>query len=584
MLPKFILFIIVVILIIVLVIHRARSHNKTIISGGKGPYVEDEDRLKKKTIKAFEDFCYPKSYKLQAQQDFVRKYFSKKANNPSSVLIFHKIGSGKTCTAIQIGKAISSLTTNAKGGRPLYLMPASLIPGFYNEVRSPCGNLPRRLLNSPIPTSEPGTPSYKKEIAASNEEIDEHFQVFSYNTFASDGHHKTDSDTPAIIVDEVQNINNPKGTFYNAVFSWIKKHPKASIIIMSATPLFDNTSELYGLAKLLYGWAWSDPKKNAKIIESVESLSDSSNITPQLVKKLFHAKTPSDNKSLKLRPTFTSFYAGAPDFTFPETHIHVKKCEMSAFQTKWYKSQVAAELTKTGKIRMEQIANNFYIKSRQRSNVTFPKGLDGKLSELTKSLIKSDLAAYSCKWAALIKKLNKGQLSFIYTAFTGPAGIEGICHILKAFGWKDFMKDGPGPRRFAIWSGDESLSQKDTLRATFNDPKNNNASQIQIVIGSPAIKEGVSLFRVRQVHIMEAYWNHSRLEQIYGRAVRYCSHKRLDPAERRVDIYIYAGVTKGAIITTRRPATPKNSIDLYMLDMADKKRDAADKIIRVLAN
>ena len=56
----------------------------------------------------------------------------------------------------------------------------------------------------------------------------------------------------------------------------------------------------------------------------------------------------------------------------------------------------------------------------------------------------------------------------------------------------------------------------------------------------PAIKEGVSLLRVKYVHIIEPYWNLSRLEQVIGRAVRFCSHKDVEEDKRIVKVYIYS--------------------------------------------
>ena len=152
----------------------------------------------------------------------------------------------------------------------------------------------------------------------------------------------------------------------------------------------------------------------------------------------------------------------------------------------------------------------------------------------------------------------------------GPMDFCGRIHVkcLKVFGYKNFSENGPGKCRFAIWSGDQTNREKDIIRATFNSSKNDNSSQIQIIIGSPSIKEGVNLLRVKQVHILEAYWNHSRLEQIYGRAVRFCSHKTLSKDERNVIIYIYAAICK-----QNKKITPKESIDLYMLEMADKKKE-----------
>jgi hypothetical protein len=227
-----------------------------------------------------------------------------------------------------------------------------------------------------------------------------------------------------------------------------------------------------------------------------------------------------------------------------------------------------------------KIKNDFYVKTRQRSNIVFPNGLTGDegLRGLSKQLIKNNLAVYSAKFAALLKKLRKRELSFIYSGFTGLGGIAALTKCLRAFGWEDFAVSGPGPRRYAIWSGEESGGEKDRIRQVYNSQSNDDGSQIQVIIGSPAIKEGVSLLRTRQVHILEPYWNHSRLLQVYARAVRFCSHKSLPKAERDVQIYIYAAVTE------RNPKiiSPETSVDLYMLDIADQKREASEPYVEAL--
>ena len=51
--------------------------------------------------------------------------------------------------------------------------------------------------------------------------------------------------------------------------------------------------------------------------------------------------------------------------------------------------------------------------------------------------------------------------------------------------------------------------------------------------------EGISLKNVRQVHILESYWNDVRIKQVVGRAVRANSHIALPAKERHVDIYMY---------------------------------------------
>jgi SNF2 family DNA or RNA helicase len=82
------------------------------------------------------------------------------------------------------------------------------------------------------------------------------------------------------------------------------------------------------------------------------------------------------------------------------------------------------------------------------------------------------------------------------------------------------------------------------------------------MLGSPSIKEGVSLLRVQQVHIMEPYWNMSRMLQIMGRAVRFCSHKDVPRSKRFVAIYLYLATYPG-----------EKTIDQYIWALAKKKNE-----------
>lgn len=496
---------------------------------------------------SFNDFCYPTKYSVQPQQKFAGDYMRPHGDVVKEILIYHKIGAGKTCLSIQIAQQWLSR------GRPLIVMPASLIPGFRNELRSECaGNdYISPTLRSELQLASPTSARYREIIAKSDELIDSKYTIMSYNKFITDG---AETAAPIIIIDEVQNISNTESKCFGAAVSWIEGNPRSSVVIMSGTPLFDNPGELFSLAKLLR-------------IDLPNGSGGAYEFKPKDVPHLFAGKI--------------SYFAGAPQFTFPRTNIAIKQCLMGDFQTKWYKSEVEAEVKKhTTDVKLVKISNDFYIKSRQRSNVVYPEGLTGTngINKMSSSNLTTYLSRYSAKCAYLMKKLRKGKLSFVYSGFTGYGGIRFIMHVLSAHGYLDYFKHGPGPRRYAVWSGDQSARTKDILRDVFNNQSNDDASKLQIIIGSPSIKEGVTLLRVRQVHVMEAYWNHSRLEQIFGRAVRYCSHKRLPSAERTVDIFIYAAVTKKITAHQMRgEVDPNISIDLYMLSMADKKRAECEK-------
>ena len=122
------------------------------------------------------------------------------------------------------------------------------------------------------------------------------------------------------------------------------------------------------------------------------------------------------------------------------------------------------------------------------------------------------------------------------------------------------LAKGPGVNRFMIFSGKEDRRQRAITLAIFNSQWENVPKGIRAVLEKGKIDlkkkylhgeiircigitgagaEGISLRNVRQVHIMEPFWNMVRVEQVKGRAVRICSHMDLPIAERKVDIFTY---------------------------------------------
>ena len=499
---------------------------------------------------SFEDFCFPKKYRIQPQQIFCGDFMDPLGGR-KSLLVYHKIGAGKSCVAIQITRRWLGQT------RPLVIMPASLVGGFRAELRTKCAaNLfIDRAKREILAKSPAGSAEYRSVIEESNRMIDDSYNIMSFNRFLT---HGSAVDSQIIVIDEVQNINNAKGKIYQALLKWLERHPAAVVVAMSGTPIFDSARELITLAKILR-------------IDTAEVEEDSALFTPAWITRAYAGHV--------------SYFGGAPSYTFPAVTVKVVQCVMSKFQAKWYKSEVEAEESKrSGQLTFHRINNDFYIKSRQRSNIVYPSGLVGTVgySHLAGQLANDKkMAKYSAKYYKLIRSLRKGALSFVYSSFAGWAGIKIIAKILDEHGYSNYSNAGPGPRRYALWTGAETIRQKDEIRAAFNNPANDDASQIQIIIGSPSIKEGVSLMRVRQVHVIEAYWNHSRLEQIYGRAVRYCSHKTLPAADRDVVIKIYAAVTR-VVRARERDLAPAQSVDLYMLRMADKKSEENGKFTNAL--
>lgn len=80
---------------------------------------------------------------------------------------------------------------------------------------------------------------------------------------------------------------------------------------------------------------------------------------------------------------------------------------------------------------------------------------------------------------------------------------------------------------------------KEDLKQKFGDDQNLYGKFINIFMTTKKGTEGIDLKHVRQVHIMEPYWQHVLMEQVIGRAVRTNSHIRLPEKERNVEVFIY---------------------------------------------
>ena len=122
----------------------------------------------------------------------------------------------------------------------------------------------------------------------------------------------------------------------------------------------------------------------------------------------------------------------------------------------------------------------------------------------------------------------------------------------------DTLSAGADVRRYITYTGDEEREKRNILLAIFNGKwgrvpgtlaaqvkelagvdNNFTGGIIKVIMITQSGAEGISLANVRQVHIMEPYWNYVRLEQVKGRAIRICSHADLPPEDRNVDIFTY---------------------------------------------
>jgi len=500
--------------------------------------------FKKYTIKkkhqTYNEICFPKKYELQLPQIFLSKYI-----NPHTpykrILIYHRIGAGKTCSAIQIAEQWKHIRNI------IIVLPASLISNFRMELRSPCtGNNylsenDRMKLDSLHPNSE----SYKEIIRKSDERIDKYYNIYSYNKFVDlIDEHMISLRNAILIIDEIQNMVSYGGTYYNKLYALIHSASKdLRIVLLSATPMFDKPNEIALTINLLRSTKDELPVENKFNQTFIDIHKHGNNIT---------YKMKNIDLFKKYIKGYISYFRGAPSFTFPEIIMRFVKCEMSDFQLAAYRAVLKHEeyeeqALAEDAIYVGDLPNNFMIGTRIVSNIVFPNKRLGEsgLKSLTLRIIRDNLEKYSVKFHNIMRRIRKvkGKV-FVYSSFKEYGGIESFIKVLDAFGYTDYNETGEGRKRYAVWSGDESLARREHTKNIFNMIENTDGSKIKIILGTMAIKEGISLLDVKQVHIIEPYWNKSRLDQILGRANRYCSHKNLPKDERILKMYVYLAVSE----------------------------------------
>ena len=70
-------------------------------------------------------------------------------------------------------------------------------------------------------------------------------------------------------------------------------------------------------------------------------------------------------------------------------------------------------------------------------------------------------------------------------------------------------------------------NNKKLINKYFNDFENREGKLIKLVLGSKVMNEGISLANVATVQILDVYFNFGRVDQVIGRAIRWCSHYKL---------------------------------------------------------
>ena len=188
-------------------------------------------------------------------QELLARFMSPKTLN-DEILLFHQVGTGKTCTAINIAELAMSMNPNLK---VIVLVKGETIAkNFINELAFQC--TPGQY----IPENYEKLTKNEKVVRL-NKNIRTNYEIHTFYTFAKNIKHiKNDKlienqfSNRIIIMDEVHNIREyeqeKKGEkiyVYKELHRFLHIIKNRKIVLMSATPMKDNVTEFASIMNLI---------------------------------------------------------------------------------------------------------------------------------------------------------------------------------------------------------------------------------------------------------------------------------------------------------------------------------------------
>ena len=222
------------------------------------------------------------------------------------------------------------------------------------------------------------------------------------------------------------------------------------------------------------------------------------------------------------------------------------------------------------------------------------------------------LRVYAPKVAAIVAKVRAcAAPSIVYSEFLTRAGVGLVALALEQAGFAPFALRRVGGEwevvvaaaarpKFIVYAGTVDAATRAVLLRIFNGDLAGLPSKLRLAVEGDAVAaegvprvllvtaagaEGISTRGVREVHLLEPYWNMGRVEQVVGRAARAGSHSHLPPDQRTVAPFLYAATFTQEQRQRHAGLLARDggfTSDEEVLAIAERKRKVTDALLGVL--
>jgi superfamily II DNA or RNA helicase len=568
-----------------------------------------------------------KKFSPQEHQQYVKNWFLKTPYK--GLLLFHRLGSGKTCSSIIIGDA---LLKGKFGVDKVYILtPGSLRQGWINEYCGVCGNKAELLKKKYIFLT------YNYTVYKQLQNISEDGNIFNNSL---------------VIIDEVHNfINNVKNKTKNAVYIYKKLvESNCKILALSGTPIYNDISEWGLLGNLLKPGAFPTNFKDLFVINDdklilqnnnfIESLQGIVSYFPGIEGQYYPIVI--EEPIVKTEMTLEQYSAYLNEFNNENEFIAITSWKISKGKPLSIKEKQLYILA-TKRIQSKAISNFHYpYLSKDGSGfckcpsleeipvygIDFKEIIDPKNPKTKKPVVckcnkkpemcrclpeyeKKPMGLRTCLKCNPLNSINakkepdflkpKGWVSREYFNNKELINIysrkfaELFRNILNNYNSKhmvfSFYKEKSGlymikalcdmcgiPAK--LFTGELNDKQRKKILEEFNSPKNRYGEQIKIILVSDAGAEGITLLETGHVHILESDLRENKIQQVIGRVVRYKSHYFMPPELQKVHIWRYWSIPPTS--DTNKDFNKKKCVDEILYEKGMKKLNVLNNFIELL--
>lgn len=415
-----------------------------------------------------------------------------------------------------------------------------------------------------------------------------------------------------IIIDEVHNVREGEDGLDKIVtpilLQVIQNAENVKLILLSATPMFNEASEIVWLINLLLA------NDKRPLLQQSEIFSNDGKLTEQGMTKLATAAKgyisymqgenpfsfpfrlyPSINNDPNIQKTPPKYDIKGQLIPKPSrlSKLELIQSNMSKLQYKLLSGENIGDYdqTNTQLVQISNIVypNNNYGAAGIKNSFNKISNFYSYKAGVPQFLSQEYINEYAPKIKRIVDYIRKSKgICFVYSFFI-DSGIIPIAMALEHIGFVRYNGSNlltgitPPPKPFII-NGRQAcysiISARKELTPDFDrdidiarSEKNANGELIKVILGTSVSAEGIDFKCIREMHMLDPWYHLNKMEQIFGRGIRNCSHIQLPPSMRNVTLYHHICINK---------ESQNESIDERIYRIAENKQIHIDQVENLL--